>query len=109
MTLKKTINPTPGYKRPVEIHGPAGDLLQTLDIDYKHLDRDAYKAFWEKVRTGGFKDDTEILLEIVVACDAFEGPPTRALFEELCAPLVSAPGQIINAWKISHEDARVKN
>lgn len=109
MTLKKTIAPTPTYTRPVEIHGPAGTLLQTLNIDYKHMDKEAYTAFWEKVRAGGFKDDTEILLEIVVTCDAFDGPPTRALFEELCAPLVSAPGQIISAWKISHEDARVKN
>lgn len=102
--LKVSANPS--FWAPVEISVPGEQKPQLVQIKFKHLDRDAAKAFIESVEG---KTDLEILTQIIEDWKGVDTPYSESVLQQLLQNYPASGAEIYISYQRELVGSKRKN
>jgi len=99
------IDPSPTFWAEVSIPVAGGEPL-TVNMQFVHLDRDQYMAFWQE-HDG--KLDSDVLPEVVTGWEGFREPYSVLALGRLLTKRPRAGRAILDAWRSELFGAQEKN
>jgi len=100
------LQPNPTFKAKVSITIPGQDKPALVEMEFRHMSREAVKGFFE---SAAGKTDAEALADIVVGWSGVDQAYTSEALAVLLDNYPSAAGGIFEAFRRELFEARAKN